>query len=200
MTARLCLMTPPELVSGGVVLADFQKEFGLALSAGDVASVLLRIGDGEAAAVLEAIEALRPLAQDAGAAFLLEQDAELAVRLHCDGVQVSADPKLIKQIRSRHGDEVIIGADCGTSRHAAMLAGEAGCDYVSLSTEAPDAIAWWAELMEVPCIAAGGITLENAPEFTALGAEFLAVEEAVWRHPQGPARAIEAFNALLGTN
>jgi thiamine-phosphate pyrophosphorylase len=29
------------------------------------------------------------------------------------------------------------------------------------------------------------------------GADFLAVIGAVWNHPQGPAEAVKAFNALL---
>lgn len=197
MRPRLCLITPPELLSGGVSLERFVGSFDLALSAGDVASVLLSTRAARAEDVERAIQALRPIAQDAGAAFLLENHGGLARRLSCDGVQTLPDPGAIKQVRVQLGDDMIIGADCGTSRHSAMVAGEAGCDYVALHSSEPGTISWWAEMMEIPCIAYGGITLEKAPMVAALGADFLAIGEAVWNHPGGPDEAVEALNELF---
>lgn len=197
MSPRLCLITPPELVSGGISLDSFLEDFEAALSAGDVASVLLAVPHGDCEFLEAAIQALRPISQNAGAAFLIERKAELVRPLLCDGVQVAADAKAIKQIRNRLSQDMIIGADCGTSRHAAMVAGEAGCDYVALDTQEPDAIAWWAELMEIPCIAYGNVSLENVREIAALGPEFVAADQAVWQHPGGAVEAVEAFNSLL---
>ncbi len=56
---------------------------------------------------------------------------------------------------------------------------------------------WWAELMEIPCVAIGGITPENCGPLVAAGADFLAVISAVWDHPKGPEAAINAFNAAI---
>lgn len=198
MTPRLCLIAPPELVSGGAALRSFRETFAAALGAGDVASVLLSTDGLQPEEKEGAVQLLCPLAQEAGAAFLVQGDADRAHQWDCDGVQLPADPKEIKRIRGRYGDDMIIGADCGTSRHAGMLAGEAGCDYVAFSTEDREGIAWWAELMEVPCIAYGSIDLQNAPDLVTLGADFLAVDTAVWQHPEGAAAAVAHFNRLLG--
>ena len=52
------------------------------------------------------------------------------------------------------------------------------------------------ELFEVPCVAIGGITVENAAPLIEAGADFLAVSSGVWAHTDGPAAAVAAINAL----
>jgi thiamine-phosphate pyrophosphorylase len=90
-----------------------------------------------------------------------------------------------------------------------MEAGEAGADYVAFgafhptetkdaSTRAePDLLTWWQELMEVPCVAIGGITAQNARPLVQAGADFLAVSAGVWKHTAGPKDAVLAFNTLF---
>jgi thiamine-phosphate pyrophosphorylase len=51
--------------------------------------------------------------------------------------------------------------------------------------------------MEIPCVAIGGITIDNAEPIVRAGADFIAVSNGVWRHPEGPAAAVRAFNALF---
>jgi thiamine-phosphate pyrophosphorylase len=49
----------------------------------------------------------------------------------------------------------------------------------------------------VPCVAIGGITIENCGGLVEAGADFLAVINGVWGHPQGPAAAVKAFNSAI---
>jgi thiamine-phosphate pyrophosphorylase len=51
--------------------------------------------------------------------------------------------------------------------------------------------------MEVPCVAIGGITVENCAPLVAAGADFLAVSAGVWAYADGPAAAVRAFNAAI---
>jgi thiamine-phosphate pyrophosphorylase len=81
-----------------------------------------------------------------------------------------------------------------------MLAGEAGADYVAFEgdeAELKDLLNWWQALMTLPCVALGGVTLDNAAALARAGADFLALEHPLWRHPEGPAAALEAFAARL---
>ena len=52
-------------------------------------------------------------------------------------------------------------------------------------------------MFELPCVAIGGITVDNARTLIEAGADFLAVAGGVWAHPEGPATAVRAFGALL---
>jgi thiamine-phosphate pyrophosphorylase len=90
-----------------------------------------------------------------------------------------------------------------------MEAAEAGADYVAFGAFYPtrtktvehvaelDTLQKWSFVTEVPCVAIGGITSDNAKPLIDAGADFIAVSSAVWNHPQGPAEAVKAFNALL---
>jgi thiamine-phosphate pyrophosphorylase len=60
-----------------------------------------------------------------------------------------------------------------------------------------ETLRWWSEMMVVPCVAIGGITAANCKPLIEAGADFLAVSSGVWDHPQGPAAAVKAFNALF---
>jgi thiamine-phosphate pyrophosphorylase len=97
---------------------------------------------------------------------------------------------------------------CHASRHMAMDAGEAGADYVAFGAfyptatkqvehhAEPEILTWWQGLFELPCVAIGGITPQNAPALVAAGADFLAVSGAVWNGDE--AAAVRAFHAVMG--
>ena len=150
------------------------------------------------------VEALTGPAQDADAAVVLEYRADWAVSCGCDGVHLLTNEQNVRSVRTALGDDMIVGAGCGASRHLAMIAAEAGADYVcfgelEVRRQSPDieVIQWWSELMEVPSVALGGITEASAPEIVDAGADFLCVGTAVWDAPQGAKAAVASFNKLL---
>jgi len=201
---RLYLVTPPALEP-----AVFAPKLTEALDAGDVACVQLRLKDCSDDAVRRACDALRPIAQERGVAFILNDHPELARETGCDGVHVGQQDTSYAQARRIVGNDAIVGVTCHDSRHLAMEAGEAGADYVAFGAffptttkdaafkAEPELLRWWSELMEVPCVAIGGITQENCGPLVSAGADFLAVVGAVWNHPDGPGAAVRAFNAAI---
>lgn len=205
MKTRLYLITPPSFA-----LEDFAAELAHALDAGDVAAVQLRMKDVGDGPILKAAERLLPIVQRAGAAFILNDRPDLAKRVGADGVHVGQDDMPYKEARALLGKDAMVGVTAHDSRHLAMEAAEAGADYVAFGSmfptttkeaktrAAPELIQWWAELMEIPCVAIGGITVANAPILVEAGADFLAVSAGVWRHPDGPAQAVRDFNRLFG--
>jgi thiamine-phosphate pyrophosphorylase len=200
---RLYLLTPPVLPDG------FDATFARVLGAGDVACVQLRLKGASDDDVLRAAERLMPVAQAADAAFLINDRPDLAARIGADGVHVGQTDAPYAEARRILGPDRIIGVTCHASRHLAMEAGEAGADYVAFgafypsTTKEPahqadvELLTWWADLMEVPCVAIGGITAENAEPLVRAGADFLAVAAGVWAHPDGPEAAVRAFNDLF---
>ena len=124
----------------------------------------------------------------------------------CNLGQGDGDPR---EARRLLGPDAQIGVTCHASRHLAMEAGEAGADYVAFGAffptttktvehhAKPEILSWWQGLFELPCVAIGGITPDNAAPLIEAGADFLAVSGAVWNHPEGPATAVRAFAALL---
>jgi thiamine-phosphate pyrophosphorylase len=104
----------------------------------------------------------------------------------------------------------LVGVTCHDSRDLAMDAAAAGADYVAFGaffptetkatthTPDPEILEIWQETMLTPCVAIGGITVENCRPLVTAGADFLAVSAGVWRHPAGPAAAVAAFNTAIG--
>lgn len=201
---RLYLITPPR-----IDLATFPALLALALDAGDVACVQLRLKDVGDDVIRRAIDTLRPVVQSREVAFILNDRPDLAVAGGCDGVHVGQEDTPYAQARKIVGRDAIVGVTCHDSRHLAMVAGEDGADYVAFGAffdtatkdpkarAEPEILSWWQEMMEVPCVAIGGITVENCPVLVQAGADFLAVSGGVWNHPDGPAAAVKAFNAAI---
>ncbi len=203
-TTRLYLITPPRLDP-----ERFAEDLALALSGGDVASLQLRLKDAGDDAIRRAARILKPIAQDRGVAFIMNDRPDLAAELDCDGVHVGEEDASYEEARRLLGPERIVGVTCGASRDRAVTAAEAGADYVAFgaffpsATKAakhradPEILAWWSETTIVPCCAIGGISQENCGPLVEAGADFLAVISAVWDYPLGPAAAVRDFNAVF---
>jgi thiamine-phosphate pyrophosphorylase len=107
-----------------------------------------------------------------------------------DGVQIDTLAPYAA-VRGRAG---MVGVVAST-RHDAMEAAEAGADYVALTNL--DLVTWWAEMMEVPCVAEGAETLDAVTAHAAAGADFVAAGALVWNSGQPPRDAVAAINAAI---
>lgn len=210
---KLYLITPPRLPD----VAAFLRQLETVLATGHVTALQLRLKqDDNKTPDLDAMRALAheavPMAQAAGTVALINDCVSLAADTKADGVHLGQQDGSLKAARQQLGPDAIIGATCHASRHLAMLAGETGADYVAfgafydthtkVSEHRPDLelLTWWQELMEIPCVAIGGITVGNAAPLVRAGADFLAVSSGVWSHAEGPVNATEGFVRIIAEN
>jgi thiamine-phosphate pyrophosphorylase len=201
--AELYILTPPRIEAG------FERTFAATLAAGAVAAVQIRLKDHPADEVTRLAPPLVAAARAAGATVILNDDPALAARLGCDGVHVGQGDASLAEARAAMGRDALVGVTCHDSRHLAMVAGEQGADYVAFgavygsATKTPkfsaplELFTWWRELFELPSVAIGGITVDNAAPVIEAGADYLAVCAGIWSHEQGPEHACEAFSKLL---
>jgi len=204
-TTRLYLITPPALDPD-----RFAKELEEALAGGDVACLQLRLKEVDDDTIRRATRVLKPIAEERGVAYIMNDRPDLAAELDCDGVHVGEEDAPYAEARRLLGPDRIVGVTCGDSRHRAVVAAEAGADYVAFGaffpsmTKAgakfratPEVLRDWSETTVVPCVAIGGITQENCVPLIEAGADFLAVIGAIWSYPHGPRAAVRDFNALF---
>ncbi|MCZ6494911.1 MAG: thiamine phosphate synthase [Alphaproteobacteria bacterium] len=203
-SCRLYLITPERVDPG-----PFADTLALALDAGNVACVQLRLKGIDDDAIREAVRTLAPVAQSRDVAFLLNDRPDLAAETGCDGVHVGQQDSSYEEARAAVGDDSIVGITCHDSRHFAMVAAEKGADYVAFGAFYPTAtkdaighpdaqiLSWWSEMMTVPSVAIGGITAANCAPLVKAGADFIAVLSAVWSHADGPGVAVKAFNKTI---
>lgn len=204
-SCRLYLITPPNL--DGDALPAFVNAFAEALDAGEVACLQIRLKNPDNTQVDDAdirrvTEVLLPMAHAHDVAVIMNDRPDLAAELGCDGVHVGQEDAAYDDARRAVGGDAIVGVTCHDSRHLAITAAEAGADYVAFgafyptttkspkASARPDLLGWWSDLIEVPCVAIGGITAENCAPLVAAGADFIAVSAGVWNHPQGPGVAV----------
>lgn len=201
--AELYLLTPPKID------ADFADVLARTLDAGRVSALQLRLKEHSDADIEALAPKLIEIAHQRGVSVILNDNPALAAKLGCDGVHIGQDDGSIRDARAALGPKAIVGVTCHDSRHLAMTAGEQGADYVAFgaffdtATKSPktradlDILVWWTELFELPCVAIGGLTLENVSEVIAAGADYIAVCGGVWSHPDGPEAACAGLSQLL---
>ena len=200
--AKLYLISPQD------VRGDFPDRLKAALEPGVAAAFQLRVKDMDEHELARLAEPLQRICADASVAFIVNDSVSLAKRLGADGVHLGQSDGDVREARAVLGPSAQIGRTCHDSRHLAMEAGEAGADYVAFGAfyptttkpshyrPAPSILTWWAAVFEIPCVAIGGITPDNAKPLVDAGADFLAVCQAIWGKDD-PAAAVEAFAPVL---
>ncbi|MBT5186865.1 MAG: thiamine phosphate synthase [Kordiimonadaceae bacterium] len=201
---RLYLITPSEFE-----LDTFAVQLQDALEGGDVASVQLRMKNSYDEDIIKAAKTLMPICHAKDVAFILNDRPDIAHKVGADGVHIGPEDMTLKEARAIVGNAQVIGVTCKDSKHLSMTAGEQGADYVAFgafyptttkiatSVAEPAILNWWQELFELPCVAIGGITVDNAAEMSAAGADFIAVCSGVWDYKDGPKAAVEIINQAI---
>ena len=189
---QLFLISPPGLEQP----TDFAGRLDQALAEGGIAGFLLREPARHGAKLARP---LQEVCRAHGVAFLVEDDLAIGLELGVDGLHLTATAT-VTAARTAIGSGRILGAECGTSRHLAMLAGEQGADYVGFgdALRAPgeavvDLVGWWSGLFVLPSLALGRIEAGNCAPLVRAGADFLGVSGAVWSHPEGAGAGVRAL-------
>jgi len=172
--------------------------------------------------LFEQATALRQLTGEAGARLIINDDFELALRVLADGVHLGQGdfagepaPDLISAIRRRALASgirsFIVGISCYDQIEHAIAAETAGATYAAFGSFYPSAtkpaairanpslIVDAKRQLSLPIVAIGGITVQNAPELIAAGADALAVVTALFNSEDIQSRA-SAFNALYANH
>lgn len=195
------------LISPLDVAGQFPERLERALDAGPVAAFQFRVKGLDQHVAARLAEPLQAICREQDVAFIVNDSIALAKRLRADGVHLGQHDGTVRDAREALGREAQIGVTCHASRHLAMEAGEAGADYVAFGSffpsetktsehrPEPELLTWWQSLMEIPCVAIGGITPVNCGPLVTAGADFLAVSHAVWGGDE--AEAVRAFHEAI---
>lgn len=191
----------PERDAGTAAMHD-------ALSGGDVASVILPqygLGDSQ---FQERAAGLCPVVQEAGAAFIIAGDTRIAGRIGADGIHLETGRAGVEDAVAAAKGRMIVGAGGAKTRHEALQLGEAQPDYLFFGKFGFDTRAephprnlalaqWWAQMVEIPCIAMAGNEIASTIAVAQTGAEFVALGDAVFAGATSPGEAVREANALL---
>ena len=201
---QLYLLTPPSIDD----VSAFCKTLKTTLSAAPVACLQIRLKTLENSALVQAGKPITAICHAAGVEVILNDHPDLVAKIGADGAHIGQEDMDYFSSREVLGGDAILGVTCHNSKELAFAAAKAGADYVAFGaffetqTKDPktraelEILSWWHEAVEIPSVAIGGITTENAKAVIAAGADFIAVSSGVRDHPDGPAAAVSQFSQL----
>ncbi len=136
--------------------------------------------------------ALLPLCRQYNVPLIINDSVKLCLTLDADGIHLGVDDGNLAEVRARIGRDKILGASCYNRFDLALAAQQAGASYVAFgacfaSSTKPNAPVAGLELfarakteLNIPTVAIGGITLQNAPSVIQAGADAIAVINAIF--------------------
>jgi thiamine-phosphate pyrophosphorylase len=198
---QITLITPPT-----VDLETFPDLLARVLDATDIACLRLSLALRDEDVIARAADACRQVAHARDVAIVIDQHVLMVERLGLDGVHLTDGARSVRKVRRDLGADTIIGAFCGITRHEGMNAAEAGADYVAFGPigQSPlgdgsqvdfDVFQWWSEVIEVPVIAEGALTVALVEKFGPV-TDFFGIGPEIW-NSDDPVAALKALIAPL---
>lgn len=195
---QIYLITPPDLD-----LAVFPDRLAAVLDSADVACIRLSLASHDEDRIARVADALRGIAHARDVALVIETHILMVERLGLDGVHLTDGARSIRKVRKDLGNDAIIGAFCGITRHDGISAAEAGADYVAFgpvgdtplgdgSKAEAELFEWWSEMIEVPVVAEGSLTADLIAKLGP-ATDFFGIGNEVWQNDD----AVAALRALL---
>ena len=176
--------------------------------AGGVRILQYRNKSANAALRREQGTALLALCREARIPFVINDDLDLARAIRADGLHLGRDDVSIAVARAQLGEDKLLGVSCYDRLELALAAREAGADYVAFGSAFPSStkpeatrapLSLYREArarLDLPIVAIGGITTENAHNVIEAGADAVAVISALFDSPDIEAAA-RSFSRLF---
>lgn len=204
LACQIYLLTPPRIDD----VNAFAETLEAVLSAAPIACLQIRLKDMPDEEIVERANVLVPICHAHGVMVLINDNPEIATQTGADGVHLGQSDMDINLAKTLLSDDAVIGVTCHNSKELAFKAGSDGAMYVGFgaffeSRTKPEAelaeleiLTWWHEAIEIPCVAIGGITVDNAKAVIEAGADFIAISSGVWDYKDGPVEAVKSLQAL----
>ena len=199
------------LVVSGHNASILGKDAGTILSSGDIASIIFDSAGIDETEFQPLISPIVAVAQDIGIAVIIVGETRVAGRVGADGLQFGQDPDAIREAIEKHAPQMMVGAGNVKSRHNALVIGELQPDYLMFGKPGGDIrpephpknvdlAQWWSAMVEIPCILLGGNVLESAVEAAKSGADFVALENAIFLRDEKQATKAEIAQRIRDVN
>jgi thiamine-phosphate pyrophosphorylase len=200
-TTQLYLITPTD-----ADLSFYSETLAPLLDKFPLACVRLGLASEDENMIRRQAEQMREVSHACDVSAVINTHYRMVEALGLDGVHRVDAAKSLRDIRDELGADAIIGTHCGTSRHAGMNAGEAGADYVCFGPMTQTALGdesiaefddfeWWSQMVELPIIAEGNLTLEAAEKIAPV-ADFIALGPELW-NTDDPSKTLADYIARI---
>ena len=201
-SAQIYLTTPPSFD-----LAGFATLLGEVLDAVPVVCLRISMATTDERELSQAADRLREVCHARDVAIVIDDHYRMVKTHGLDGVHLTDGARHVREARDELGTDAIVGTYCEASKHVGMTAAEIGTDYISFGPISSSALGdgsvadaalfqWWSEMIEVPVVAEGGVTMAAIDEVKDY-IDFLTVGTEIWSAVEGPVAALQAITARL---
>jgi len=202
--AQIYLATPTEFD-----LELFKPKLAAVLEAVPVACVRIAVATTDESALGRAADQLRDICHKHEVAIVVDEHFRMVEKHGLDGVHLVSSSRNVREARKLLGDEAIVGAYCGSSKHAGMTAAEIGVDYISFGPVGdmgglgdgnharPELFQWWSEMIEVPVVAEGGLDESSLRAVRDL-VDFVTFGTEIWQADNPAVEAVRLLEILKG--
>lgn len=140
----------------------------------------------------EQAAALLTLCRRLNVPLIINDHIDLCEQLDADGIHVGGTDASVADVRTRVGQDKIVGASCYGDLQLARHAAAAGASYVAFGgfypsrvkkyevTTSPDIITRALSEIDLPICVIGGMTVENSRPLVSLGAHMVAAISSVY--------------------
>lgn len=198
---QLYLITPSDFE-----LSTFTNDLVACLDTTEIACVRLSMATRDEDRLSRAADALREITHARDIALVIDDHVALVERLGLDGVHLTDGARSVGKVRKTLGEDAIVGAYCGNSRHDGMNAGELNADYVSFGPLAKTALGhaepaelelfqWWSMMIEVPVVAEGALSLDLVRQLTP-HTDFFGFSDEIWKTDNAAQTLLELRKAM----
>ncbi|MFV1876552.1 thiamine phosphate synthase [Nioella sp.] len=198
---QIYLITPPAFE-----IDAFAPKLAAVLDGVEIACLRLAHASSDADDVARAADALRVIAHERDVPIVIEKHLGMVERLGLDGVHLTDAARSVRKARKELGADPIVGAFCGVSTHEGMTAGEVGADYIAFgpvgdsplgdgSRAEHDLFAWWSQMIELPVVAEGALTVDLVAQLAPV-TDFFAIGQEIWK-AEDPLAALKTLIAPL---
>ena len=202
--AQIYLATPTEFE-----LERFKPRLAAVLEAVPVACVRIALSTTDAGLLGKAADQLRDICHARDVAIVVDEHFRIVEKHGLDGVHLVSSSRHVREARKLLGEDAIVGAYCGNSKHAGMTAAEIGVDYISFGPVGDmgglgdgaranaGLFQWWSEMIEVPVVAEGGLDDERLRAVRD-HADFVTFGNEIWQAEDVAAEALRLNDILEG--
>ena len=198
---QLYLITPTDLE-----IDSFPDRLARVLDAAQIACVRLSLATRDEDQIGRAADAVRAVTAERDVALVIERHVQMVARHGLDGVHLLDGARSVRAVRKDLGEDAIVGAFCGQSRHDGMTAGELNADYVSFGPVGETALDdgsratlelfdWWSQMIEVPVVAEGALDVALIRAVSP-HVDFFGIGDEIWR-TETPAETLREMIAAM---
>lgn len=192
------ILTPPLDLTPKTVTA-FIPSLAETLETGMVSAILVQQGKNNNEDYQKIIKSIIAIAKPKNCATLVHNHISLVQKTGADGVHISSGHDDFLSALSELKPQFIVGIGNIVTRHQAMLAGEAGADYicfgdvdVTVSPNELDLVQWWSQLFQTPCLVFDQYA--NLNRITHKQEDFVGLTEGLWNEKH-PGKALLSFKS-----